>query len=68
MKNNTSFIVLIMINENNGEITKQLYRVLSCVVYTLIESYVCIDYLSCQSKTLCGISRNSAFKETSFNL
>ena len=45
-----------------------MYRVLSCVVYTLIENYVCIDYLSCQSKTLCAISSNSSFKETSFVL
>ena len=40
----------------------------SCVVYNLIENYVCIEYLSCQSKTLCGISNNPTFKETSFNL
>ena len=48
LKNNTSVMALIMIYENNGEIPKQMYRVLSCVVYSLIENYVCIDYLSCQ--------------------
>ena len=46
----------------------QFFRVLSCVVYTLIENYVCIDCLLCQSKTLSDISINSAFKDTSFNL
>ena len=45
-----------------------MYRVLSCVNYTLIDNYVCIDYLSCQSKKLFDISNNSTFKETSFNL
>ena len=55
MKKNTSIMVLIMIYENNGEIPKTFYRVLSCVVYTLIDNYVCIDYISCQSKTLSDI-------------
>ena len=41
---------------------------LSCVVYTLIDNYECIDYLPCQSKTLCVISNNPTFKGTSFNL
>ena len=48
MKKNTSVMELIMIYENNGEIRKKLCRVLSCVVYTLIENYGCIDYLSRQ--------------------
>ena len=42
--------------------------VLIFVVYTLIYNYVCIDYLSCQSKTLSAISCNPAFKNTSFNM
>ena len=53
MKKNTSVMALIMIYENNGKDTMTVYRVLSYVVYTLIENYVCIDYLSCQSKILC---------------
>ena len=36
--------------------------------YTLIENYVCIDYLSCQSKTLSEILCNPKFKDTSFNI
>ena len=47
---------------------RKVYRVLSCVVYTIIYNYFCIDYLPFQSKTLCGISNNPTFKETSFNL
>ena len=61
-------MVLIMIYENNGKDTKTVYVVLSVAVYNLIENYVCIDYLPCQSKTLCDISINPTFKETSFNL
>ena len=68
MKNKTSVMELIMIYETVGIYIKKLFRVLSCVVYTLIDNYVCIEYLPCQSKTLCDISKNTTFKETTFNL
>ena len=48
-------MALIMIYENIGQISKKVYRVLSCVVYSLIYNYVCINYLSCQPKTLSSI-------------
>ena len=32
------------------------------------DNYVCIEYLSCKSKTLCDISSNPRFKETILNL
>ena len=68
LKKNTSVMAIIMICENNGKEKRKMYRVLSFVVYSLIENCVCIDYLPCQSKILCGISRNPTFKETSLNL
>ena len=68
LNKNTSVMALIIIYENSGKDVRKLYRMLSCVVYTFMENYVCIDYLSCQSKTLCGISSNPTFKEKSFNL
>ena len=49
-KKNTCVMALIMFYENNGEKTKKVYKVLSCVIYSLIDNYVCIDYLSCQKK------------------
>ena len=67
MKKNTSVMALIMIYENNEEIPKK-FRVLSCVVYNLIDNYVCIEYLSCQSKTLSKNLCNTTFKDTSFNI
>ena len=67
-KKNTSVMVLIMIYKNVIISIKNVLILLSCVVYTLIDNYVCIDYLSCQSKTLCDISKNTTFKETTFNL
>ena len=45
-----------------------MYRVLSCVNYTLIYNYVCIDYVPCKSNTLSAISCNPTFKDTSFNI
>ena len=68
MKKNTSVMALITIYENNGEIPKQVYILLSCVVYTLIDNYVFIDYMPFQSKTLIDISSNPKFKDTIFNL
>ena len=57
-----------MIYENSGKDIGKVYRVFSCVVYTPIDNYVCIDYMLCQLKKICSILRNLAFKETSFNL
>ena len=59
---------LIIIYKTFGKDKRKLHKVLSCVVYTLIENYVCTDYLTCQSKTLCDNSNNPKFKETRFNL
>ena len=68
LKNDTSVMAIIMIHETAEITIRKVYRVLSCVVYTLIHNYVCIYYLSCQPKTLCGISKNPTFKEKYFNL
>ena len=68
MNNNKFVMALIIIYEHNGEIPKTVYRLLSYVVYNLIDNYVCIDDLLSQSKTLCDISSNPIFKDTSFNL
>ena len=61
-------MALIMIYENNGEISKTVHILLSCVIYTLIDNYVRIDYLLCQSKKTSDISSNTTFKKTSFNI
>ena len=55
-----------MIYENSGKEIRKFHRVLSCVIYAIMENYFCIDYLSCQSKTLCGISSDTKFKEIGF--
>ena len=45
-KNNTSVLSLIIFYEK-GEDNKY-YRVLSCVIYTMIENVVYINHLACQ--------------------
>ena len=41
-KNNISVVALIMIYETVGVSIKKVIRVLSCIVYTLVDNYVCI--------------------------
>ena len=65
---NTCVMALIMISENNGEIPKTLYIVLSFVFYSLIYNYFCVDFLSYQSKILGSISSSPTFDDTSFNI
>ena len=48
LKNNTIVLALIMFYETISN--RIAYRVLSCVIYTTIKNYVCIDYLACQKK------------------
>ena len=46
-KKNTSVLTLIMFHETRGENPKKYFRVLSCVIYTIIDNFVCTDYLAC---------------------
>ena len=45
-----------------------MYRVLSCVLYSVIENYACIDYLCCQYKTLSSISSDKISEQASYNI
>ena len=48
--NNTIVLALIIFYEAIADNPKKAFRVLSCVIYTIIKHYVCIDYLACQYK------------------
>ena len=41
---------------------------LSCVLYYLIENFVCVDYIFFQSKTLSSIYFNRIFEQKSYNI
>ena len=45
MNKNTSVMARIMIYEMFGQVIIKVDKVLSCVVYTIIDNYVCIDCL-----------------------
>ena len=47
-RNNTCIIAVIKFYENKGTKPNKVYIVLSCVLYYLMDNYVCIEYLSCQ--------------------
>ena len=49
----TRVLSLLMIYDTRAENIS--YTVLSCVIYTIIKIYVCIDYLAFQSKQLSEI-------------
>ena len=45
LEKNTRVLALVIFDENMTKITRKMFRVLSCVIYTIIGKYVCIDYL-----------------------
>ena len=61
-------IALIIFYENEGTKPEKVYGVLSCVFYSIIDNYVCIKYLLCQSKNLSIMFSNRIFGQTSFNI
>ena len=66
-KKDTCIIALVMFYENKTKNSTKVYRVLSCVLYSVIDNYVWIDYLCCHSKTLRIISSDRIFEEASYN-
>ena len=51
-KRNTRVIALIQIYEHGSFSTIKVFKVLSCVIYTIIDKYVCMDYLCTLNKRL----------------
>ena len=39
---------LLIFHNERGENSKKPFIFLSCAIYSIIENYVCIDYLACQ--------------------
>ena len=46
-KNDTRVLAILMFYETRKN-TKKYFKVFSCVIYTIINNYVCIDYLVCE--------------------
>ena len=43
---------MVIFYESGGGIIRKLFRVLSCVIYTITNRYVCIDYLGSEKSKL----------------
>ena len=50
-KHNTKVLALLMFYQTRNN-PKKAFKVLSCVIYTIISNYVCIDYLACETKQI----------------
>ena len=50
LRHNTRAIALIVNYEHGSFSTRKLFKVLSCVIYIIIDKYVCIDYLCTEKK------------------
>ena len=48
LKKNTSVLSLIMFYDKRADNPNKAFRVLSCVIFTIINNYVYIDYLAYQ--------------------
>ena len=51
-KNNTRVLALVIFCESGKKIIRKPFRVLSCVIYTIIDKYVCIDSLASDKSKL----------------
>ena len=63
----TCVIALVTIYDNKTINPMKVLRVLSRVLYSFIENYVCIDYLGCQYKKLSTICSDKIFSGMSYN-
>ena len=48
----TCVLALVMIYETRHKNATKYLRVLSCVIYTIIDKYICIYYIVCKYKKL----------------
>ena len=52
LRHNTRVISLIVNYEHGSFKTRKVFKVLSCVIYTIIDKCVCIEYLCTEKKRL----------------
>ena len=66
-KKHACVIVLVMFYVNKTTHPIRVYRVLRCVLYSVIENHVCIYYLCFHFKILSVISSDKIFEQASYN-
>ena len=66
MKKNTCVIALVTFYDNRTTYPMKVFTRLSFALYSVIENYICIDYLYCQYKTLRAICYDKMFASVSY--
>ena len=67
LRNPPCVFELVIFYETRNKNAMKYFRLLSCVMYTIIDNYVCIDYLACQSNKLSVICMDRKYLGNSFN-
>ena len=62
-KKNICVLALLMFYETKHKYETKVFIVLSCVIYIIIENYVCIENIACQSKQLSDICIDRKYLE-----
>ena len=65
VQKNMCVIALVMSYENKTNNATKVHRVLSCVLYYIMDNFVCIDYICCQYKTISDFSGDNVFVDES---
>ena len=60
-KKNTCVLALVIFYETRHKNATKSFRVLSCVIYTIIDIFVCIGSLDCQPKRLSIIRKDRKY-------
>ena len=62
MNGDTRVLALLVFNEKGNFYRRKMFMVLSCVIYTIIDRYVCIDYLGTGTKKISELNLGCSLK------
>ena len=62
MKRNTRVLALVVHYELGNINPRKMFKVLSCVIYAIIDRYVCIDYLGTKIKKISQLKLGRSLK------
>ena len=62
MKWDTRVLELVVFYEHGTFNPRKMFRVLSCVIYTIIGRYVCIDYLGTETNKISELNLGCSLK------
>ena len=55
-------LALVVLNELGNTNSRKMFKVMSCVIYTIIDRYVCIDYLGTKKKKISELRLGCTFQ------